>query len=153
MPTLITAYKYAKLRAMRSFDALKRATASVAIKTDILRYATQAIIFHQKKKSAKDKKESVSQTTNQQASTPSERKENKTHTAFIREPHFALDPHSRRSLLRHPNVRRHSGDRVIIPHGGHLTVPLRRLHIRNLVRASISRWAARFLGQLGERRG
>lgn len=37
MPTLIAAYKYAKLLAMGSFDALKRATASVPIKTDILR--------------------------------------------------------------------------------------------------------------------
>jgi hypothetical protein len=58
MPTLITAYKYAKLRATGSFDALKRATASVPTKTDMLRYETQAIIFHEK--SAKDK-ESVSQ--------------------------------------------------------------------------------------------
>ena len=47
---LITAYKYAKLRAMESFDALKRATESVPTKTDILRYETQAIIFHRKKK-------------------------------------------------------------------------------------------------------
>ena len=40
----MTAYKYAKLRAIGSFDALKRATASVPIKTDMLRYETQAII-------------------------------------------------------------------------------------------------------------
>lgn len=51
---LIRAYKYAILRAMGSFVALKRATASVPIKTDILIYATQAIIFHEK--SAKYKK-------------------------------------------------------------------------------------------------
>lgn len=37
MPTLIRAYKYANLLAMGSFDALKRATANVPIKTDILR--------------------------------------------------------------------------------------------------------------------
>ncbi|SRR6266403_1898784 len=49
MPTLIAAYKYAKFRAMRSFDPLKRAMASVPIKTDILRYETHAIIFHKKK--------------------------------------------------------------------------------------------------------
>ena len=46
MPTLMTAYKYAKLRAIGSFDALKRATASVPIKTDMLRYETQAIVQH-----------------------------------------------------------------------------------------------------------
>jgi hypothetical protein len=54
MPTLMTAYKYAKLRAIGSFDALNKATASVPIKTDILRYETQAI--YQKK----EKIESVS---------------------------------------------------------------------------------------------
>jgi hypothetical protein len=48
MPMLIRAYKYAILRAMGSFVALKRATASVPIKTDILIYATQAIIFREK---------------------------------------------------------------------------------------------------------
>ena len=64
MPTLRTAYKYAKLRAMGSFDALKRATARVPIKTDILRYATQAIVFQQR--SAKDR-ESVNQTSKHQA--------------------------------------------------------------------------------------
>jgi hypothetical protein len=138
MPMLITAYKYAKLRAMGSFDALKRATASVPTKTDILRYETQAINFHHKR-SAKDKK-----------SVPPQKGRKTRHTAFIREPHFTLDPHRRRNLLRHPNVRRCCGDRVIIPHGGHLTVVLRWLHIRNLVRAGISRWTARFLGQLGE---
>ena len=42
MPMLMTAYTYAKLRAMGSFDALKSAMASVPIKMDILRYETQA---------------------------------------------------------------------------------------------------------------
>jgi len=42
IPTLTRAYTYAKLRAMGSFDALKSATASVPIKTDILIYDTHA---------------------------------------------------------------------------------------------------------------
>jgi hypothetical protein len=42
MPTLMTAYTYAKLRAIGSLDALKSATASVPIRTDILRYDTHA---------------------------------------------------------------------------------------------------------------
>ena len=42
IPMLTRAYTYAKLRAMGSFDALKSATASVPIKTDILIYDTHA---------------------------------------------------------------------------------------------------------------
>jgi hypothetical protein len=51
MPTLMTAYTYAKLRAIGSLDALKSATASVPIRTDILRYDTHAGI--KEKSSAK----------------------------------------------------------------------------------------------------
>jgi hypothetical protein len=75
------------------------------------------------------------------------------HTAFVREPHLALDPHGRWSLLRHPNLRRCGGDRVVVPHARHLAVLLRRLDVRDLVRAGVPRRAAGLLGELGERRG
>jgi len=60
---------------MGSFDALKSATASVPIKTDMLRYETQAI---QEKKAPKIK-ETVNQSVDQKPSKqhPSERQENK----------------------------------------------------------------------------
>lgn len=102
------------------------------------------------------KKKRVSQRSKQEPNSPAKktgRQGNKTHTAFVREPHLALDPHGRRSLLGHPNVRRRAGDRVIIPHGGHLAVLLRRLDIRDRVRAGVPRRTAGFLWELGERGG
>ena len=148
MPTLMTAYKYAKLRATGSFDALNKATASVPIKTDILRYETQAGNFLSRSASGSHPKEAANEST-----LPKYRKKIVTHTAFVREPHLALDPHGRRSLLRHPDVRRRGADRVVVPHARHLAVLLRRLDVRNLVRTGVARRAAGLFGELGERRG
>ena len=84
---------------------------------------------------------------------PKYRKKTVTHTAFVREPHLALNPHGRRSLLRHPKVWRRGADRVVVPHARHLAVLLRRLDVRNLVRTGVARRAAGLFGELGERRG
>lgn len=74
-------------------------------------------------------------------------KEDTIRTAFIRKPDFALDPHRGRSLLGHTHLRRHR-DRVIVPHRRHRPSLLRRVDIRDRIRAGVARGTARFLREL-----
>jgi len=68
-------------------------------------------------------------------------------TAFIREPHFALDPHGSRRLLGHADLRR-DRDGVIVSHRGHLAALLLRLDVRDFIRARITRRTGGFLREL-----
>jgi len=57
--------------------------------------------------------------------------------AFVCEPNLALDPHRRWDLLGDAHLRR-DGNGMIVPHGGHLAVLIRRSDIGNLVRAGVA---------------
>jgi hypothetical protein len=73
-------------------------------------------------------------------------------TPFVREPHFALDPHRGRDLPGYPHLRWH-GDRMVVPHGGHLTVFICRLDIWDVVRACVAGWSGGLFGELLEGAG